>query len=60
LREVRRFRVFEYRLLRRIFVPKMDEVKGEWRKLHDDELNLGPSTNIVPVIKSKRTKWAGI
>jgi len=46
--------------MRRIFVPKMDEVKGEWRKLHDDELNdLYPSTNIVRVIKSRRTKWAG-
>jgi hypothetical protein len=53
--------VFEYRLLRRIFGPKMDEVKGDWRKLHDDELNnLGTSTNIVRVIKSKRTKWVGI
>jgi len=39
----------------------MDEVRGESRKLHDDELNnLGPSTNIVRLIKSKRTKWAGI
>jgi hypothetical protein len=53
--------VFECRLLRRIFGPKMDEIKGEWRKLHDDELNnLSLSTNIVSVIKSKRTKWAGI
>jgi len=38
----------------------MDEVNGEWRKLHDDELNdLYPSTNIVGVIKSRRKKWAG-
>jgi hypothetical protein len=60
LREIRRLRVSEYRLLRRIFGPKMDEVKGEWRKLNDDELNdLYPSTNIFRVIKSRRTKWAG-
>jgi hypothetical protein len=55
--EVRRLGVFEYRLLRRIFGSKMDEVKGEQRKLHDDELNdLYPSTNIVRVIKSRRLK----
>jgi hypothetical protein len=52
--------VSEYRLLKRIFGPKMDEVKGEWRKLHDDEFNdLYPSTNIDRVIKSRRTKLSG-
>ena len=39
LREERRLRVFENRVLRRIFEPKPDEVRGEWRKLHDEELN---------------------
>jgi hypothetical protein len=39
LREERRLRVFENRALRRIFGPKKDEVTGEWRKLHNDELN---------------------
>jgi hypothetical protein len=53
LREERRFRAFENRALRRIFGPKRDEVKGEWRKLHNEELNnLYSSPNIVLVIKS--------
>jgi len=39
LREKRRLRVFENRVLRRVFVPKRDEVTGEWRKLHNEELN---------------------
>jgi len=39
LREERRLRVFENRVLRRIFGPQMDEVTGEWRKLHNEELN---------------------
>jgi hypothetical protein len=39
LRKERRLRVFEYRVLRRIFGPKRDEVTGDWRKLHDEELN---------------------
>jgi hypothetical protein len=44
-------------VLRRIFGPKRDEVTGEWGKLHDEELNdLYCSPNIVPVIKSKRTR----
>jgi len=52
LREERRLRVFENRALRRIFGPKMDEVTGEWRKLHNDVLNdLYCSPNIVRVIK---------
>jgi hypothetical protein len=41
LREERGLRVFENRVLRRIFGPKRDEVKGEWRKLHNEELRLG-------------------
>ena len=54
-REERRLRVFENRVLRRIFGPKRDEVTGEWRKLHNEELNdLYCSSNIVRVIKSKR------
>jgi hypothetical protein len=52
-------RVFDNRVLRRIFGPKRDEVTGEWRKLHNKELNdLYSSPNIVPVIKSRRVKWA--
>ena len=52
LTEEHRLRVFEYRLLRRIFGPKRDEVTGEWRKLYNEELNdLYCSPNIVRVIK---------
>jgi hypothetical protein len=47
-------------VLRRIFGPKRDEVRQEWRKLHNEELNdLYSSSNIVRVIKSRRVKWAG-
>jgi hypothetical protein len=54
-REKRRLRVFENRVLRRIFGPKRDEVTGEWRKLHDEELNdLYCSPSIVWVINSRR------
>ena len=57
-REERRLRVFENSLLRRTFGPKRDEVTGEWRKLHNEELNdLYSSPNIVRVIKS-RMRWA--
>jgi len=53
LREERRLRVFENRVLRRIFGPKRDEVRGEWRKLHNEELNdLYTLPNIVRVKKS--------
>jgi len=51
LREERRMRVFENRVLRRIFGPKRDEVTREWRKLHNEELNDLYSPNIVRVIK---------
>jgi hypothetical protein len=60
LREECRLRVLENRVLRRIFGPKRDEVTGEWRKLHQEELNdLYSSLNIVRVIRSKRMRWAG-
>jgi len=60
LREERRLRVFEDRMLRRIFRPKRDEVTGDWRKLHSEQLNdLYSSPNIVRVIKSRRMRWAG-
>jgi len=52
--------VFESRVLRRVFGPKRDEVTGEWRKLHNEELNdLYSSPNIVRVVKSRRMRWAG-
>jgi len=58
LREECRLRVFENRVLRRIFGPKKDEVTGEWRKLHNEELNdLYCSPNIVPVKKLRRIRW---
>jgi hypothetical protein len=51
--------VFENRVLRRIFGPKRDEVTGEWRKLHNEELhNLCSSPNIIKMIKSRRMRWA--
>jgi hypothetical protein len=53
-------RVFGNMVLRRIFGPRRDEVTGEWRRLHNEELNdLYPSSNIVRVIKSRRMRWAG-
>jgi hypothetical protein len=58
LREGRRLRVFANRVLRKTFGPKRDEVRGEWRKLHNEELNdLYCSPNLVRVIKSRRNGW---
>jgi hypothetical protein len=55
-----RLRVFENRVLRRIFGPKRDEVTGEWRKLHNEELhNLFSSPDIIRQVKSRRMMWAG-
>jgi hypothetical protein len=52
--------VFENRVLRRLFGPKRDEVTGDWRKLHNEELhNLCSSSSIIRVIKSRRMRWAG-
>jgi hypothetical protein len=60
LREEHRLRVFENRVLRRIFGPKRDKVTGEWRKLHSKELHdLYLSPDIIRQIKSRRMRWAG-
>jgi hypothetical protein len=58
--EEHRLRVFENRVLRRIFAPKGDKMTGDWRKLHNEELhNFYSSPNIIRMIKSKRMRWAG-
>jgi hypothetical protein len=60
LREEHRLRVFENRVLRGIFGLKRDGVTGEWRRLHNEELNnLYSSPNIIRVIKLRRMRWAG-
>jgi len=60
LREERRLRVFENRVLRRMFGPRRDEVRGECGKLQNEELNdLYCSPNIIRVTKSRRMRWAG-
>jgi hypothetical protein len=52
--------VFENRVLRRIFEQKRDEVTGDWRKLHNEELhNLYSSPNIIRMTKSRRMRWVG-
>jgi hypothetical protein len=60
LREEHRLRVFENRVLRRIFGPKGDDMIGAWRKLHNKELyNVFSSPSIIRIIKSSRMRWAG-
>jgi hypothetical protein len=60
LREEHRLRAFENRVIRIIFGPKRDEVTGEWRKLHNEELhNLYSSPAIIRQIKSRQIMWAG-
>jgi hypothetical protein len=60
VREEHKLRVFENRVLWRIFGPKRDGVTGGWRKLHNEELhNLYSSLNIIRIIKSRRMRWAG-
>jgi hypothetical protein len=60
LKEERRLRVSENRVLRIIFVAKTDELTGEWGKLHNEELNyFYPSPTIVRVLRSRRMRWAG-
>jgi hypothetical protein len=58
--EERRLRVSVNRVLRRIFGPKRDDVRGEWRRLHNEEINdLYSPPNIIRMIKSRRMRWAG-
>jgi hypothetical protein len=61
MREERKLRVFENSVSRRIFGLKRDEVTGEWRKLHNEEVNdLYSSPHIIRVIKSRRMEWTGM
>jgi hypothetical protein len=61
LREEHRLKVFENRVLWRIFEPKRDKVTGGWRKLHNEELHgLYSSPSIVRVMKARRMRWAGV
>jgi hypothetical protein len=59
LREEHRLRVFENKVLRRIFGPKRDEVTAKWRKMHNEELHdLYSSQSIIRIMKSRRMRWA--
>jgi hypothetical protein len=61
IKEEHRLRVFENRVLRRIFGPKRDKVTGGWRKLHNEELcDLYSSPSIIRIIKSRRIRWVGM
>jgi hypothetical protein len=60
IREEHRLGMFENRVLLRIFGPKRDELTGEWRNLHNEELHdLYSSPNIIRIIKGRRMRWAG-
>jgi hypothetical protein len=60
LREEHRLRVFENRVLRRVFGPRRDEVTGEWRKLHNEELrDLYSSPSRIRMVKLRKGRWAG-
>jgi hypothetical protein len=60
VREEHKLRVFENRVLRRIFGPRMDRITGRWRKLQNEELhNVYSWPSIIRIIKSRRMKWAG-
>jgi hypothetical protein len=61
VRKEYRLKVFENRVLRRIFGPKRYEVTGEWRKLHNEELHdLYYSSSIIRIMKSGRMRWVGV
>ena len=60
MREERKLKLFENMVLKRIFGPRRDEVTGEWRRFHNEEINdLYCSPNIVRMIKLRRMRWAG-
>jgi hypothetical protein len=60
LRDEHRLRVFENRVLRKIFGPRRDDATGDWRKLHNEELHkLYSSPNIIRMINSRQMRWAG-
>jgi hypothetical protein len=60
LREEHRLRMFENRVLRRVFASKRDEVTGEWRILYNEELHdLYSSSSIIRIMKARRMRWEG-